>query len=87
MHLSPLSLMTWHSLNIIKDVIVNSQIHLVMMRYTLDSSPLDEAEDYAEMVRGVFADREKAQIVVDELESTNGAEDVTYFVDTRSVVL
>lgn len=64
-----------------------TEIHLVMMRYTLDGSPLDEAEDYSEMVRGVFADKDKAQIVADELEGVYGGSDSTYFVDTRSVVL
>lgn len=67
--------------------IMTNQVHLVMMRYTMDGSPLDEAEYYAEMVRAVFADKDKAQIVADELEGAYGGSDSTYFVDTRSVVL
>jgi hypothetical protein len=66
--------------------IMTNQVHLVMMRYTLDNSPLDEAEEYSEMVRYVFADREKAQLMADELEGAYGGLDSYYFVATHSVV-
>ena len=63
-----------------------NEVHLVMLRYTMDNSPLDEADDYAEMVRAVFANRENAQLVADELEGAYGGSDSTYFVATHSVV-
>lgn len=62
------------------------EVHLVMMRYTIDNSPLDEATDYAQVVRAVFANRENAQLVADELEGAYGGLDSTYFVATHSVV-
>ena len=65
---------------------MTNQVHLVMMRYTLDNSPLDEAEEYSEMVRAVFSNRENAQLVADELEGAYGGSDSTYFVSTHSVV-
>jgi hypothetical protein len=58
-----------------------------MMRYTLDGSPLDEAEDYSEMVRAIYADLDKAQLFADELEGAYGGADSAYFVSTHSVVL
>ena len=67
--------------------IMTNLVHLVMMRYTLDGSPLDEATDYAQVVRAVFADREKAQLVADELEGAYGGLDSAYFVASHSVVL
>ena len=63
-----------------------NEVHLVMMRYTIDNSPLDEATDYAQVVRAVFANRENAQLVADELEGAYGGLDSTYFVATHSVV-
>ena len=65
---------------------MTNQVHLVMMRYTLDNSPLDEATDYAQVVRAVYADLEKAQLVADELEGAYGGSDSAYFVSTHSVV-
>lgn len=65
---------------------MTSQVHLVMMRFTNNTQPLDEAEEYSEMVRYVFADREKAQLMADELEGAYGGSDSCYFVATHSVV-
>jgi hypothetical protein len=61
-------------------------VHLVMLRYTMDGSPLGEAEDYAEQVRFIFADEEKAQLLVDELESNYGKPDAEYYLKSHHVV-
>ena len=63
-----------------------NEIHLVMLRYTMDNSPLDDGGEYAEQIRFAFADRENAQLVADELEGAYGGLDSTYFVATHSVV-
>ena len=63
-----------------------NEVHLVMLRYTMDNSPLDDGGEYAEMVRFAFADRENAQLKADELEGAYGGLDSTYFVATHSVV-
>jgi hypothetical protein len=69
-----------------KENTMTNQVHIVMIRYTLDCSPLDEADDYAQYIRGVFSDLEKATLLADELESTYGSEDSTYFVASHNVV-
>jgi len=63
-----------------------NEVHLVMLRYTMDNSPLDDGGEYAEQVRFAFADRENAELMADELEGAYGGLDSTYFVATHSVV-
>ena len=63
-----------------------NEVHLVMLRYTIDNSPLDDGGEYAEQVRFAFADRENAELMADELEGAYGGLDSTYFVATHSVV-
>lgn len=60
-------------------------VYLVMLRYSLDGSPLDEAEDYAEQVRFIFADEDKAQLLADELESNYGKPDTEYYMKSHGV--
>ncbi len=43
------------------------EIHLVMLRYTMDNSPLDVGGEYAEMVRYAFADRGNAELVANQM--------------------
>jgi hypothetical protein len=62
------------------------EVHLVMLRYTLDASPLDEADDYAEMVRFVCADRGNAELLANRLEEDNFKPDEEYFVRSHPVV-
>jgi hypothetical protein len=61
-------------------------VHLVMMRYTMDGSPLDEAEDYAEMVRFACADLANAELLANRLEEDNFKPDEEYFVRSHPVV-
>jgi hypothetical protein len=63
-----------------------TEIHLVMMRYTMDGSPLDEAEDYAEMVRFACADLANAELLANRLEEDNFKPDEEYFVRSHPVV-
>ena len=63
-----------------------NEIHLVMLRYTMDNSPLDDGGEYAEQVRFAFADRGNAELMADELDGAYGGLDSTYFVATHSVV-
>jgi hypothetical protein len=60
-------------------------VYLVMLRYSLDGSPLEEAEDYAEQVRFIFADEDKAQLLADELESNYGKPDAEYYMKPHGV--
>jgi hypothetical protein len=62
------------------------EVHLVMLRYTMDASPLDEADDYAEMVRFVCADRGNAELLANRLEEDNFKPDEEYFVRSHPVV-
>jgi len=59
------------------------EIHLVMLRYTMDNSPLDDGGEYAEMVRYAFADRGNAELVANQMESDTDAPDTLYFVRVR----
>jgi hypothetical protein len=61
-------------------------VHLVMMRYTMDGSPLDEAEDYAEMVRFACADLANAELLANRLKEDNFKSDTEYFVRSHPVV-
>ena len=63
-----------------------TEIHLVMLRYTMDNSPLDEADDYAEMVRFACADLANAELLANRLEENNFKLDEAYFVRSHSVV-
>ena len=63
-----------------------TEIHLVMLRYTLDGSPLDESEDYAEMVRFACADLAHAQLLAKHNEEDNFRLDEEYFVRSHPVV-
>ena len=60
-------------------------VYLVMLRYTLDGSPLCKADDFAEQVRFIFADADKAQLLVDELESNYGKPDTEYYMKSHGV--
>jgi hypothetical protein len=61
-------------------------VHLVMLRYTMDGSPLDEAEDYAEMVRFACADLANAELLANRLKEDNFKSDTEYFVRSHPVV-
>ena len=63
-----------------------TEIHLVMLRYTMDGSPLDEAEDYAEMVRFACADLANAELLANRLKEDNFKSDTEYFVRSHPVV-
>ena len=60
-------------------------VYLVMLRYTLDGSPLCKADDFAEQVRFIFADEDKAQLLADELESNYGKPDAEYYMKPHGV--
>jgi hypothetical protein len=62
------------------------EIHLVMLRYTIDNSPLDDGGEYAEMVRYAFADRGNAELVANQMESDTDAPDTLYFVRSHPVM-
>jgi hypothetical protein len=78
-----LAMITMSNLEIRKIMI---EVHLVMLRYTMDASPLDEADDYAEMVRFVCADRGNAELLANRLEEDNFKPDEEYFVRSHPVV-
>jgi hypothetical protein len=63
-----------------------TEIHLVMLRYTLDGSPLDESEDYAEMVRFACTDLAHAQLLAEHNEKDKDYPDTEYFVRSHVVV-
>ena len=63
-----------------------TEIHLVMMRYTMDNSPLDEADDYAEMVRFACADLAHAELLANYNEKDNPQPHTQYFVRSHSVI-
>jgi hypothetical protein len=65
---------------------IMNEIHLVMLRYTMDASPLDEAEDYAEMVRFACEDLANAQLLANRLEEDNFKLDEEYFVRSHPIV-
>jgi hypothetical protein len=69
-----------------KKIMTSQVVHLVMLRYTMDGSPLEEADDWAEQVRFIFADEDKAQLLVDELESNYGKPDAEYYLKSHHVV-
>ena len=61
-------------------------IHLVMLRYTMDGSPLDEADDYGEIVRFACADLAHAELLASHNERDNPETDTEYFVRSHSVI-
>ena len=61
------------------------EIHLVMLRYTMDNSPLDEGGEYAEQVRYAFADRGNAELVAKQMEQDNSEDCTLYFVRSHPV--
>ena len=63
-----------------------NEIHLVMLRYTMDGSPLDESNDYAEQVRFAFADRGNAELVANQMEQDTDAPDTLYFVRSHPIM-
>jgi len=65
---------------------MTTPVYLVMKRYTMDNSPLDEAEDYAEQVRFIFADYNQACLMADELEKNYAAPCIDYYVKAHHVV-
>ena len=63
-----------------------NEIHLVMLRYTMDNSPLDEGGEYAEQVRFAFADRGNAELVANKMEQDNSEECTLYFVRSHPII-
>ena len=63
-----------------------TEVHLVMLRYTMDNSPLDEAEDYGEQVRCAFADRGNAELVAKQMEQDNSEDSTLYFVRSHPIM-
>lgn len=63
-----------------------NEIHLVMLRYTMDNSPLDDGGEYAEQVRFAFADRDTAELLANQLEKDTDAPDTLYFVRSHPVL-
>ena len=63
-----------------------NEIHLVMLRYTMDNSPLDDGGEYAEQVRYACADRGNAELVANQMEQDSDAPDTLYFVRSHSIV-
>ena len=63
-----------------------SEVHLVMLRYTMDNSPLDDGGEYAEQVRFAFADRGNAELVANQMEQDSDAPDTLYFVRSHPIM-
>ena len=63
-----------------------NEIHLVMLRYTIDCLPLDEGGEYAESVRFAFADRGNAELVANQMEQDSDAPDTLYFVRSHPIM-
>ena len=62
------------------------EIHLVMLRYTMDNSPLDDGGEYAEQVRFAFADRGNAELVAKQMEQDNSEDCTLYFVRSHPIM-
>ena len=62
-----------------------NEVHLVMLRYTMDNSPLDDGGEYAEQVRFAFADLGNAELVAKQMEQDTDAPDTLYFVRSHPV--
>ena len=63
-----------------------NEIHLVMLRYTIDCLPLDEGGEYAEQVRFAFADRGNAELVANQMEQDSDAPDTLYSVRSHPIM-
>lgn len=63
-----------------------TEIHLVMLRYTMDNSPLDGGGEYAEQVRFAFADLGNAELVAKQMESDNSEDCTLYFVRSHPIM-
>ena len=63
-----------------------NEIHLVMLRYTMDNSPLDDGGEYAEQVRFAFADHGNAKLVANQMEQDSDAPDTLYFVRSHPIM-
>ena len=64
-----------------------NEIHLVMLRYTMDNSPLrGDGGEYAEQVRFAFADRGNAELVANQMEQDTDAPDTLYFVRSHPIM-
>lgn len=61
-------------------------IHLVMLRYTMDGSPLDDGGEYAEQVRFACADLANAELLANQMEQDNLLPDTQWFVRSHSIV-
>jgi hypothetical protein len=62
------------------------EIHLVMLRYTMDNSPLDDGGEYAEQVRFAFEDLGNAELVANQMESDNSEDCTLYFVRSHPIM-
>lgn len=76
-----------------------NEIHLVMLRYTMDNSPLDDGGEYAaclrwppyggeyaEQVLFAFADRGNAELVANQMEQDNSEDCTLYFVRSHPIM-
>ena len=63
-----------------------NEIHLVMLRYTMDNSPLDDGGEYAEQVRFACADLGNAELVAKQMEQDNSEDCTLYFVRSHPVM-
>jgi hypothetical protein len=63
-----------------------NEIHLVMLRYTMDNSPLDDGGEYAEQVRFACADRGNAELVAKQMEQDNSEDCTLYFVRSHPIM-
>ena len=63
-----------------------NEIHLVMLRYTMEGSPLDDGGEYAEQVRFACADLANAELVANQMEQDNPLPDTQWFVRSHSVI-
>ena len=61
-------------------------IHLVMLRYTIDCSPLEDGGEQGELVRYAFTDYASAELAAIQMESDNLRPDTEYFVRSHSIV-
>ena len=63
-----------------------TEVHLIMMRYSMDGSPLNKVEDYPEMVRFVCAELDNAKLLVNRLQEDNFKEDTQYFIRSHPLI-
>jgi len=63
-----------------------NEVHLVILRYTMDNSPLDDGGEYAEQVRFAFADLGNAELVAKQMEQDNSEDCTLYFVRSHPIM-